>query len=163
MSHESLPPELLQRKAVVYVRQASIRQMHTTSGDQGNELAGVAQRHGFTDIEVIDDDMGLSGSGSAERSGIDHLLADVCAGEVGAVLCSSLSQLTRNVHKWHLLLETCRITKTLIVVSGVVYDPSWREDRLLLGVNDCISEAEIEIIRARARAGEDRIRRGGVR
>jgi DNA invertase Pin-like site-specific DNA recombinase len=79
----------LKRKAVVYVRQSTQTQVQTNLESQRRryDLVEVARRYGFEDVEVIDDDLGRSASGSMARPGFDRLVAAVCAGEVGAVLC----------------------------------------------------------------------------
>ena len=46
---------------------------------------------GFTTVEVIDEDLGRSGSGVMERPGFQRLVASVCAGSVGAVFCIEAS------------------------------------------------------------------------
>jgi DNA invertase Pin-like site-specific DNA recombinase len=88
MSAEILPAALLKRKAVVYVRQSTQTQVQTNLESQRRQydLVEVARRHGFVDIEVIDDDLGRSASGSVDRPGFERLVASVCAGDVGAVL-----------------------------------------------------------------------------
>jgi hypothetical protein len=48
-------------------------------------LADQARAAGFTTVEVIDEDLGRSGSGVMERPGFQKLVACVCAGSVGAV------------------------------------------------------------------------------
>src|SRR5436190_16536955 len=67
MSAEILPAALLKRKAVVYVRQSTQTQVQTNLESQRRQydLVEVARRHGFVNIEVIDDDLGRSASGSA--------------------------------------------------------------------------------------------------
>jgi Resolvase, N terminal domain len=62
---------------------------------------------GFRDVEVIDDDLGRSGSRMVARPGFERLVASLCAGEVGAVLCFDASRLARNGRDWHHLLELC--------------------------------------------------------
>ena len=52
------------------------------------DLVEEARRRGFLQVEVIDDDLGRSASGMVARPGFDRLVAWLCAGEVGAVLCS---------------------------------------------------------------------------
>jgi DNA invertase Pin-like site-specific DNA recombinase len=42
---------------------------------------------------VIDDDLGRTASGAVERPGFDRLVAALCAGQVGAVLCLDASRL----------------------------------------------------------------------
>ncbi|OJA74557.1 hypothetical protein BGV71_19660 [Burkholderia ubonensis] len=84
-----MPAYLLQRKAVVYVRQSTQAQvqMNLESQRRQYELVAEAKRRGFRDIEVIDDDLGRSASGTVARPGFERLVALLCAGEVGAVLC----------------------------------------------------------------------------
>ncbi len=77
-----LPAAVLQRKAVVYVRQSTPQQVQLNLESQRRqyELVEVARRRGFTNIEVIDDDLGRTASGAVERPGFDRLVAALCAG-----------------------------------------------------------------------------------
>ena len=95
---DRLPTSLLRRKAVVYVRQSTQSQVmvNLESGRRQYDLAEVARQHGFQDVEVVDDDMGRSASGTVARPGFDRLVAWLCAGKVGAVLCFDASRLARN-------------------------------------------------------------------
>ncbi|MFP3605957.1 recombinase family protein [Paraburkholderia sp. SIMBA_053] len=88
----SLPPK---RKAVVYVRQSTQTQvqMNLESKRRQNDLVQEARRRGFRDIEVIDDDLRRSASGTVARPGFERLVALLSAGEVGAVLCADASRL----------------------------------------------------------------------
>ncbi len=101
---DHLPAPLLQRKAVVYVRQSTQAQvqMNLESQRRQYELVGEAKRRGFRSIEVIDDDLGRSASGTMARPGFERLVALLCAGEVGAVLCLDASRLARNGRDWQL-------------------------------------------------------------
>jgi DNA invertase Pin-like site-specific DNA recombinase len=92
---ELLPATVLKRKAVVYVRQSSQSQVQNNLESQRRQydLVEEARRRGFRDIEVIDDDLGRSASGMVARPGFDKLVAWLCAGEVGAVLCFDASRL----------------------------------------------------------------------
>ena len=95
---ERLPSLLLKRKAVVYVRQSTQTQvqMNVESKRRQYDLVQEARRRGFRDIEVIDDDLGRSASGMVARPGFERLVALLCAGEVGAVLCADASRLARD-------------------------------------------------------------------
>lgn len=106
---DRLPAPLLQRKAVVYVRQSTQAQvpMNLESQRRQYELVGEAKRRGFRDIEVIDDDLGRSASGTMARPGFERLVALLCAGKVGAVICLDASRLARNGRDWPHLLELC--------------------------------------------------------
>src|SRR5277367_130310 len=92
-----LPATVLKRKAVVYVRQSTQAQVQTNteSTRRQYELVDVARSRGFKDVEVIDDDLGKSASGTMARPGFERLVASLCAGEIGAVLCFDASRLAR--------------------------------------------------------------------
>jgi DNA invertase Pin-like site-specific DNA recombinase len=151
MSAEMLPEGLLKRKAVVYVRQSTQSQVQTNLESQRRQydLVEVARHHGFASVEVIDDDLGRSASGSVARPGFDKLVATVCAGEVGAVLCLDASRLARNGRDWHHLLELCGMVGARVIDADGIYDPHRPNDRLLLGMKGSISEFELGVIRAR--------------
>ncbi len=63
-------------------------------------------------MEVIDDDLGRSGSGIA-RPGFEKLLAAICKGRVRAVVSIEASRLARNGRDWHTLLEFCGLVGTV--------------------------------------------------
>lgn len=110
---DQLPHAVLRRKAVVYVRQSTQSQVQTNleSKRRQYDLVEEARRRGFAHIEVIDDDLGRSASGTVARPGFDRLVAWLCAGEVGAVLCFDASRLARNGRDWHHLLELCGLVE----------------------------------------------------
>lgn len=139
---DHLPAPLLQRKAVVYVRQSTQAQvqMNLESQRRQYELVGEAKRRGFRNIEVIDDDLGRSASGTMARPGFERLVALLCAGEVGAVLCLDASRLARNGRDWHHLLELCGLVEVRVIDLDGVYDPCQPNDRLLLGMKGSMSE-----------------------
>ena len=163
---ELLPATLLQRKAVVYVRQSTPQQVQVNLESQRRqyELVDVARRRGFTEVEVIDDDLGRSASGTAERPGFERLVAALCAGQVGAVLCLDASRLARNGRDWHHLLELCGLVEARVIDLDGIYDPCRPNDRLLLGMKGSISEFELNIIRSRMyEAAKSKARRGELR
>ncbi|MGC8550926.1 MAG: recombinase family protein [Acidobacteriaceae bacterium] len=122
---ELLPAVVLQRKAVVYVRQSTQAQvqMNLESQRRQYDLVGEARRLGFREIEVIDDDLGRSATGTVARPGFEKLVAWLCAGEVGAVLCLDASRLARNGRDWHHLLELCGLVEARVIDPDGVYDP----------------------------------------
>lgn len=151
MNAEMLPEPIIKRKAVVYVRQSTQTQVQTNLESQRRQydLVEVARHHGFANIEVIDDDLGRSASGSVARPGFDRLVAEVCAGGVGAVLCLDASRLARNGRDWHHLLELCGLVGARVIDTDGIYDPHRPNDRLLLGMKGTISEFELGVIRTR--------------
>ncbi len=163
---ENLPATVLGRKAVVYVRQSTQAQVETNTESKRRqyELVETARAHGFRSVEVIDDDLGRSASGMSERPGFDRLVAWLCAGDVGAVLCFDASRLARNGRDWHHLLELCGLVEARVIDLDGVYDPSRPNDRLLLGMKGSISEFELGVLRARMLdAARAKARRGELR
>lgn len=163
---ELLPAAVLRRKAVVYVRQSTQTQVQNNLESQRRqyELVEEARRRGFTQVEVIDDDLGRSASGMVARPGFDRLVAWLCAGEVGAVLCFDASRLARNGRDWHHLLELCGLVEARVIDLDGIYDPCRPNDRLLLGMKGSISEFELGVIRARMyEAARAKAQRGELR
>jgi excisionase family DNA binding protein len=163
---ELLPAVVLKRKAVVYVRQSTQAQvqMNLESQRRQYDLVGEAKRLGFRDIEVIDEDLGRSANGTVARPGFEKLVAWLCAGEVGAVLCLDASRLARNGRDWHHLLELCGLVEARVIDPDGVYDPCRANDRLLLGMKGNISEFELSVLRSRMlEAARAKARRGELR
>jgi DNA invertase Pin-like site-specific DNA recombinase len=166
MAPDVLPPAVLQRKAVVYVRQSTQAQVQTNTESQRRqyELVDVARLRGFRDVAVIDEDLGRSASGMVARPGFERLVALLCAGEVGAVLCFDASRLARNGRDWHRLLELCGLVEARVIDMEGVYDPCRPNDRLLLGMKGSISEFELGVLRSRMiDAARSKARRGELR
>src|SRR5271170_5212642 len=163
---DPLPTTVLSRKAVVYVRQSTQAQVQTNLESQRRqyELVEVARQRGFREVEVIDDDLGRSASGTVARPGFEKLVAGLCAGEVGAVLCFDASRLARNGRDWHHLLELCGLVDARVIDLDGVYNPCRPNDRLLLGMKGSISEFELGVLRSRMLdAARSKARRGELR
>src|SRR6478735_2653634 len=165
-SVDLLPAAVLKRKAVVYVRQSTLAQVQSNLESQRRqyELVDEAKRWGFRDVEVIDDDLGRSASGTVARPGFEKLVAWLCAGDVGAVLCFDASRLARNGRDWHHLLELCGLVEARVIDLDGVYNPCRPNDRLLLGMKGSISEFELGVLRARMLdAARSKANRGELR
>ena len=161
-----IPLPLLKRKAVVYVRQSTQSQVMTNLESQRRQydLVDIARQHGFIDVEVIDDDLGRSASGTVARPGFDRLVAWLCTGKVGAVLCQDASRLARNGRDWHHLLELCGLVEARVIDHDGIYNPCHPNDRLLLGMKGSISEFELGVLRTRMLdAAKAKARRGELR
>jgi DNA invertase Pin-like site-specific DNA recombinase len=157
-----ITPDHLARGAYVYVRQSTNEQVQNNLESQRRQygLADRARQIGWTEVVVIDDDLGRSGGG-AVRPGFERLLAAICAGRVGAVLSIEASRLARNGRDWHTLLEFCGLVGTLLVDEEGVYDPRSINDRLLLGMKGTMSEMELSVFRQRSmEAMRQKARRG---
>ena len=158
----TITPEHLSRSAFVYIRQSSAYQVANNLESQRRQYGLVERGHqlGWKDVQVIDDDLGRSGAGTA-RPGFEKLLAAICEGRVGAVLSVEASRLARNGRDWHTLLEFCGLVNTLIIDEDGIYDPRRSNDRLLLGMKGTMSEMELSVVRQRLReAVQQKARRG---
>jgi len=152
----------LARQAIVYIRQSTADQVTNNLESKRRQYALVdhVRQLGWADVEVIDDDLGRSGSGVA-RPGFEKLLAGICAGRVGAVVSIEASRLARNGRDWHTLLEFCGLVSTLIIDEDGIYDPRQPNDRLLLGMKGTMSEMELSVLRQRSHeALRQKARRG---
>ena len=111
-----ITPDHLARCAFIYVRQSTSDQVLNNHESRRRQysLTDRARALGWAAVEVIDDDLGRSGSGIA-RPGFEKLLAAICEGRVGAVVSLEASRLARNGRDWHTLLEFCGLVGTLIV------------------------------------------------
>ncbi len=158
-----ITPEHLTRGAFVYVRQSTADQLVNNHEIRRRQYALVdrARALGWAAVEVIDDDLGRSGSGIA-RPGFERLLAAICEGRVGAVVSiEEASRLARNGRDWQTLLEFCGLVDTLIVDEDGVYDPRHPNDRLLLGMKGTMNEMELSLFRQRSlEALKQKARRG---
>ncbi len=148
----------LARLAVVYVRQSSPRQVreNVESTQLQYDLARHVESYGWPNnrIEIIDDDLGISGKSLEGRSGFRRLLAEISLEHVGIVMGIEMSRLARNCRDWHQLLELCAIFGTLLGDADGIYNPREHNDRLLLGLKGTMSEAELHVLRSRLDAGK---------
>src|SRR5713101_6032344 len=161
-------PSHTQRAAFVYIRQSSPSQVEYNRESTARQYALVEKACALgwakEQVIVIDQDLGLSGSGSVKRSGFAHMTAEVALGHVGIVLGLEVSRLARNNADWYRLLDLCGITDTLIGDSDGIYHPALFNDRLVLGLKGTMSEAELHILRARLDGGiRNKAARGELR
>jgi DNA invertase Pin-like site-specific DNA recombinase len=99
MNSEKIRPEHLGRAAFVYVRQSTLDQVrhhHESRRRRQYDLAGHARQLGWTQVVVIDEDLGKSGATAVGRAGFQRLVAEVSLGHVGAVFGLEVSRLARN-------------------------------------------------------------------
>lgn len=158
-----ITPDHLRRRAVVYIRQSTpVQVMHNLESQRRQYgLAEYAGQLGFCDVVTIDDDLGKSGSGLVERPGFQRLVAEVCSGQIGAVLCIEASRLARNGRDWHHLIELCGLVGAIVIDPEGVYDPRSPNDRLLLGLKGTMNEFELHLFRQRSlEALRQKARRG---
>lgn len=92
--NEKIESQHLDRKAILYVRQSSSFQVQ--HNEESRKLQYAMQQRlrtlGWQQVDVIDEDLGRSASGSVVRSGFERMVADVCLGKVGAVAAREVSR-----------------------------------------------------------------------
>jgi DNA invertase Pin-like site-specific DNA recombinase len=160
---DKIKPQHLSRKAILYVRQSSPYQVMNNLESQKLQYAMEAHLRslGWSEVEIIDEDLGRSAGGSVTRTGFERMVAQVCLGEVGAVCAREVSRFARNSREWQQLVEVCRIVDTLLVDQETVYSPRLGNDRLLLGLKGTLNEYELDLLRQRAsEARVEKARRG---
>src|SRR5207302_9725667 len=122
LCHSHHVPSVISRSARRVARTARYASSLLQSQRRQYGLADRARQLGWSDVAVIDDDLGRSGGGVA-RPGFEKLLAAICEVRVGIVVSIEASRLARNGRDWHTLLEFCGLVGTLIADEDGVYDP----------------------------------------
>ena len=163
MISDKIQPQHLARKALLYVRQSS---PHQVLHNKESSALQYAMRNrltalGWSDIEVIDDDLGRSAAGGVRRAGFERMVAEVCLGKVGAVCAREVSRFARNSRDWQQLIEMCRVVDTVLIDQETVYAPRHGNDRLLLGLKGSLNEYELDLLRQRSLSARyEKARRG---
>ena len=154
---EKIESTHLTRKAILYIRQSTMRQVYenTESTVRQYALQDKLLKLGWACdmIEVIDCDLGRSGAEATNRTGFRQMLADVCEGTVGAIACIECSRLSRHSGDWGRLMEICALSATVLIDDDGIYGPNNFNDRLLLGLKGTMSEVELHLLQNRMRGG----------
>jgi DNA invertase Pin-like site-specific DNA recombinase/uncharacterized protein YndB with AHSA1/START domain len=144
--------------ATVYIRQSSPGQVtrHAESTELQYRLVDRAVALGWPRerVQVVDEDLGKSGTSTEQRPGFQQLMAEIGLGRVGLVLSLDASRLARNNSDWCRLVELCSLFGTLLADGEQLFDPRQYHDRLLLGLSGMMSEAELHQLKIRLQAGE---------
>lgn len=84
MTLRELPPAVLARRGVVYVRPSTGVQLRENleSRRRQYELANLAPSCGSHEVTVIDEDLWRSASGTVDRPGFRALVGQICEGGV---------------------------------------------------------------------------------
>jgi DNA invertase Pin-like site-specific DNA recombinase len=163
MITDKIRPHHLERKALLYVRQSSA---HQVLHNRESSALQYAMRDrltalGWSEIEVIDDDLGRSAAGGVQRAGFERMVAQVCLGKVGAVAAREVSRFARNSRDWQQLIEMCRVVDTVLIDQETTYAPRHGNDRLLLGLKGSLNEYELDLLRQRSLSARyEKARRG---
>lgn len=157
-----------ERKAAVYLRQSTLRQVHDHRESTARQYAlrdrAIALGWPADRVEVLDEDLGRSGSTTEGRDGFRRLAEGIAEGRIGAIFALEISRLARSSADWHRLLDLCGLADVVIIDESAIYSPSDYNDRLLLGIKGTMSEAELHWMRLRLVGGKlNKVRRGEYR
>ncbi len=163
----SRPPQIteshLRRQAVVYIRQSTEEQVRHSIGSTAlqRDLAGLLGDWGWSEkyIEVIDEDLGISGSHASLRHGFKTLIQRMEAGTIGIVAVIDISRLTRNTPDLLEFAVVARRKHVLLLQGGQVTDfddPNSEFVGMILGLNAAReNRARVELAqRARRKKAE---------
>jgi DNA invertase Pin-like site-specific DNA recombinase len=164
---DKIQPTHLERRAIVYLRQSTLRQVHDNQESTARQYA-LGQRAVLLGwpperVDIIDEDLGRSGTTTEGRTGFQRLAQDVAHGEIGAIFALEVSRFARSSTDWHRLLDLCGLADVVIVDEQSAYTPRDPNDRLLLGLKGTMSEAEQYWMRLRLEGGKlSKARRGAL-
>src|SRR5262245_31577796 len=135
LSNPLITPEHRRRKAIVYLRQSSLQQVEKNIGSQvfKRSLSDLARAYGWPDdsIEIIDDDLGRSGSSVDRRSGWQSMLEQIAANAVGVVFAANISRLGREMLDLERLRVLASYHGTLLCLDNRFSDPRNPNDTVL--------------------------------
>jgi DNA invertase Pin-like site-specific DNA recombinase len=149
--------EHLRLRAALYIRQSTGTQLRDHQESTARQYALrdrlIALGWSRDQVVIIDEDLGVSGSGTAERIGFRRLLKLITDQQVGIVIGLEMSRLARNSKDWSDLFEVCAIFETLIADEDGVFNPVEPNDRLVLGLKGIIAEMELHTMKVRLERG----------
>jgi DNA invertase Pin-like site-specific DNA recombinase len=145
-THPAITPQHLRRLAVVYVRQSSERQVRENTGSAAfqRSLAAVARSYGWPDsqIQIIEDDLGKSGSSTEGRTGWKRLQQMIEAEEVGAVFGANISRLSRRVIDFEIFRLRAACHNTLLYIDGRFMNPTDSNDTIVSQITAMVAQYE---------------------
>jgi DNA invertase Pin-like site-specific DNA recombinase len=168
MTHGHVPSQLkpthLARRAILYVRQSSKRQVLENIGSLEHQRGQLRHLVAFgyprEQIDVIEDDLGLSGM-RPDRPGYRRMLHAVEQHGIGVIAVSEISRGGREAIAWFLLFNACKDFDTLVVINGRVHDMRDRNDRVMLELAAILAQNDNELrSETFANAREAKVARG---
>lgn len=148
------------KRAALYLRVSTDQQ---TTENQRLVLMEVAQRLGWTIVQVFED-QGISGAkGRDQRPGFDGLIKAITRGEVQIVAAWSVDRLGRSLPDLVAFLSDIQAKGCDLYLHQQAVDTSTPSGRMLFQMLSVFAEFERAIITTRINAGLDRARARGVR
>lgn len=143
-THMAINADHLRRLAVIYVRQSTLEQVrdNTGSAEFQRSLAAVARSYGWTEsqIQIIDDDLGKSGSSEEGRTGWQRLQEMVDGDQVGAVFAANMSRLARNLGDFEIFRLRAAYHNTLLYIDGRFLNPADSNDAVVSQITAMVAQ-----------------------
>lgn len=145
-THSAITGDHLRRLAIVYVRQSTQDQVRDNTGSAAfqRSLAAVPLSYGWTksQIEIIDDDLGKSGSSVEGRTGWQRLQEMIDADQVGAVFAANMSRLSRQFIDFELFRLRAAYHNTLLYIDGRLLNPADCNDTVASQLTAIVAQFE---------------------
>ena len=148
------------KRAAIYLRTSTTGQ-HTEN--QRLELERIAERRGWTVIEVYED-FGISGSkGRTQRPALDQMLKDASRRRFDVAMAWSIDRVGRSLTDLLGTIQHLEAVGVDLYLDQQNIDTTTPTGRLLFQITGAFSEYERSIIRSRVNAGLARARAQGKR
>ena len=146
ITHPLITHDHLRRLAVIYIRQSTEEQVRNNVGSTEFQrgLADVARSFGWQDsqIQIIDEDLGRSGSTSERRTGWQRLQTMIAAKQVGAVFVAMISRLSRQVLDFELFRMLAALHNTLLYTDGHLVNLADSNDTVVSQITAIVAQFE---------------------
>jgi len=146
LTHPLITAEHLRRKAIVYVRQSSMEQVERNTGSQIYQRSqlDLARAYGWADdlVEVIDDDLGKSGSSVDRRTGWHSMLEQVAANRIAIIFAANISRLGREYMALEKLRLLAQYHGTLLCLENKIIDPTDEDDTFMTRLGAGLAQLE---------------------
>jgi DNA invertase Pin-like site-specific DNA recombinase len=148
------------RRAALYLRVSTTGQ---TVENQRIELQSVAERRGWSVVEIYQDN-GISGAkGRDQRPGLDQLLKDASRRKFDVVMAWAIDRMGRSLVDLLSTIEHLQATGVDLYLDQQNIDTTTPAGKLLFQVTGAFAEFERSMIRQRVNAGLARARAQGKR
>jgi DNA invertase Pin-like site-specific DNA recombinase len=145
-THPLITPDHLRRLAIIYVRQSTEEQVRDNVGSTEYQrgLVEVGRALGWEEsqIQVIDEDLGKSGSSTERRKGLQRLQTLIVAKQVGIVIVATISRLSRQVLDFEIFRRMAAAHNTLLYTDGRLVDPADSHDTIVSQISAMVAHYE---------------------
>lgn len=145
-THPAVTPDHLRRLAVVYIRQSTPEQVRDNTGSAAfqRSLVAVARSYGWADSQIVllEDDLGKSGSSVDGRTDWQRLQEMVDADQVGAVFAANISRLSRRLGGFEIFRLRASYHNTLLYIDGRFLNPADANDAAVSQITAMFAQFE---------------------